>query len=102
MLGDAPALTRIAQLKLKQRARFSSVLSQFKLEGTDDADFFYRCAGGAIRSRLVVAVAAEDLDRSLIGRMNLADRGARVGGKLLRDGARVFGRLGEQLRPEVV
>ena len=77
-------------------------LSQFEFKRAHHANFFHRRACRTIGSGLVVAVAAEDLDHALIGGMNLTDLSPRVGGELLGDAARVFRRLGEQLRPQFI
>ena len=55
-----------------------------------------------MRSRLVVAVAAKDLDHALICRMDLPTVAPEIGGELLGDGAGVFSRLRKKLRPKVV
>src|SRR5438552_14852589 len=77
-------------------------LSQFEFKRAHHANFFQGRACGTIRSRLVVTVAAEDLDHALIGGMNLTDLSPRVGSELLDDAARVFRRLDEQLRPQFI
>ena len=74
-------------------------LAQLELKGADDANLLHRRAGRAIGAGLVVAIAAEYLNQSLVRRMDFADGNAGVGGELLRDGARIPGRLGEQPRP---
>src|SRR5262245_18389048 len=77
-------------------------LSQLELERAHHPDALDRRAGRAERSRLVAAVEAEDLDRALIGRPDAADLGPGVRRELLRGGARVLRRVGQQLRAQVV
>lgn len=62
-------------------------LFEFKLESTDDANFFHRRAGGAVGTGFIIAVAAEYLDRSLVGGMDFPHGGAGVCGELLCYGA---------------
>src|SRR5258705_4664318 len=75
---------------------------EVELERADHADLFHRRAGGAEGTGLVAAVEAKDLDHPLVRRADAAYLRARVCGELLRDGARVLGRLGEELRSEIV
>src|SRR4030095_16039806 len=79
-----------------------SALSQLELERAHHPDALDGRAGRTEWSRLVAAVEAEDLTRALIGRAGAADLGPGVRGELLRGGARVLRRVGQQLRAQVV
>jgi hypothetical protein len=79
-----PAVAVPMARKGREIQQFRQKLSQVEWNSTDDADFVRRRTSRAAGAGLVVAVAAESLNGSMAGRVDLAERGAAIGGELLR------------------